>query len=136
MELFCAAIRSNSRFFFQHPLSQSYQSFLMCDFACLSLEISIQLFSLHFSGYFSSIDAYVVCIISIRCNQSFSVFFNVVLESLYRCIDVIFTVGGSSSPFFSCDIESVFVISGMYSLILYFIFSLSQHQTSTTQVFF
>ena len=49
----------------------------MWDFACLSLEMYIQLFFFLFlfSCYFCSVDAWVVSIISGRCNQSSSILF-------------------------------------------------------------
>ena len=92
-------------------LFQPCPSFLVWDFACLSLEMSIQ--SLLFfpifllSGYFCSIDPCVVCIVSGDCNQSSSALFYVVFSSLYRCIDVILNAGKSSSSFFSWNIYFV-----------------------------
>ena len=49
----------------------------MWDFTCLSLEMSIQLFFFIFlfSGYFCSLDVWVVPIISSGCNQSSPSFF-------------------------------------------------------------
>ena len=57
------------------------------DFAYLSLEISIRLFFFPFlfSGYFPSVDVYVVCIVSGCCNQSFSALF---IKSSSRFTDV------------------------------------------------
>ena len=57
----------------------------MWDFTCLSLEISIELFSFPFlfSGYFYSVDVYVVCIVSGGCNQSSGFLMN----SSSFCID-------------------------------------------------
>ena len=84
-------------------LSQPYPSFHEGVFACLMLEISIQLFFLNFlfSGYFCSVDACVVCIVSGHCNRSSSAFLNGVFEFLYRCIDAIINAGEPSSYFFS-----------------------------------
>ena len=93
-------------FFLNSSLSYPCSSFLVWDFACLSLEISIWLFFFPFlfSGYFCSVYAYVVCIVFTRCNQSSSTFFNVVFKSLYRCIDAIFYASESSASFFSWHI--------------------------------
>ena len=67
---------------------------LVWDLTCLSLEISVQLifFPFLFSNNCSFIDPCVVCVISGRCNySSFPLFFNVVFESSYQCIDTIFS---------------------------------------------
>ena len=67
------------RFSFSHKVSLSLPclSFLVWDFACLLLVMSIELFFFPFliPGYFCSVDACVVCIVSGRCNQSSSAFF-------------------------------------------------------------
>ena len=70
-------------------LSEPCLSFLVWDFACLSLEVIIELLSFLFlfSGYFSITYACVVCIVSGDFYQSSSELFNVVFESFYRCID-------------------------------------------------
>ena len=59
--------------------------------------MSIQLFSVLFlfSGYFCSVDACVVCIVSDGCNQSSSSLVYVIFESLYQCIDAIKNDGDS-----------------------------------------
>ena len=54
-----------------------------------------------FSGYFCSVYACVVCIVSGYCKQTFSSLPYVVLEFLYRCIDDILNSGESSSSFFN-----------------------------------
>ena len=65
---FCAAIRKDS-------VSLLRFLCLVKDFACLTLEISIQLFFFPFlfSDYFCSVDACLICIVSDHCNQSFSI---------------------------------------------------------------
>ena len=61
---------------------------------------------------FIFVDACIVCIVSGRSNQFSVALFDIVFESLYRCIDAIFYAGKSSSSF-SWYIQSVYVISGM-----------------------
>ena len=60
---------------------------LVWNFACLQFKLSIQLFFFPFLlfGYFRSVDACVVCIVSGGCNQSFSALFYVVFKLLYQC---------------------------------------------------
>ena len=67
-------------FFLEISLSKPCSSFLVWDFTCLSLEMSLQLFFFPFlfPGYFCSVDACVVWIISGDCNLSFSQLFHVV----------------------------------------------------------
>ena len=76
--------------------------FLVWDFVCLSLEISIQLFFLPFllSGYYCLVDSRVVCIVSGQCNQYYFALLYEVFESLHRCINAIFHTGKSSSVYF------------------------------------
>ena len=64
-------------FSFKISLSQPYQSFLMWDFVCLSLKMSIQFFFFPFlfPCYRYSVDACVIVIISGHCNPSFSALF-------------------------------------------------------------
>ena len=86
MVLFCAAIKRDSVFLLRFPCLSS--SFLMWNFTCLLLEISMQLFFflLSFSAYFCSVDACVVSIVSGHCNQSSSMLFYVVSS---HCIDAL-----------------------------------------------
>ena len=71
-------------------LSQLCPSFLEFDFACLSLEMSIQLFFFLFlfSSYVCSVDACVVRIVFGICNHSSSAYFYVVFLT-YQCIDTV-----------------------------------------------
>ena len=54
-----------------------------------------------------------VCIVSGRCNQSFSAF---LMKSSCRCIVAMFIAGRFSSSFFSSHVQSIYVISGMEGL--------------------
>ena len=73
-------------------------------FVAWSVHIAFS-FSFFFSGYFYSVDACFVCIVSGRCNQSS--FLYVVFESLYRYINAILNGSKSPSSFFSWYIQSV-----------------------------
>ena len=53
----------------------------------------------------------VVCIVFGRCNYSFFIVFNVLLESLYWCSYTIFNACESSSFFFSCLIVCLYNLS-------------------------
>ena len=129
MALFCAAIRRNSVSLLRFPLLIPIQLYPS---ACLSLEISIELFFFPFlfSGYFCSVDACVDCIVSNHCIQSSFALSYVVFLLLYRCINAILNADKSSSSFFSRKIQSVRVIYGgckarwivMSFLVLWFIF--------------
>ena len=74
------------------------------------------LFPFLFSGYFYSVNACVVYIVSVLCYQSSSALFYVVFCSLNRCIDVILNASESFSSFFSWHIHSVYVIPGIKGL--------------------
>ena len=78
-------------------------------FASLSFEVPIQWSPSHL--FFLVLVAVFVLILLLATGINF-VLFNIFLESLY-CIQVIFSVGESSSSFFSCHKESVDVISRM-----------------------
>ena len=75
---FCLFLPRHSSYVFSVSFLPLFSpSFLAWNFACLSLEMSIHLFFVPFlfSGYFSFVDDWIVCIVSGRCNQSSSVFF-------------------------------------------------------------
>ena len=65
---------------------------LKCPYSCFS-------FHFYFPVIFS-VDPCVVSIVSGDCNQSSSVLFYLVFQSLYRCINAILNNGKSSSSFF------------------------------------
>ena len=71
----------------------------MLNFVCVSIEVSIELFSFPclFSGYFCAADACFDLIASDGGNKSSSIHGYVIWEVLYRCIDAIFNAGKSSS---------------------------------------
>ena len=73
-------------FSLQGSFSLPCPSFLMWDFTCLLFEISIELFFVLFllSGYFCSVDACFVCIVSGGCNQSSPA---ILIYSSSFCID-------------------------------------------------
>ena len=104
MTLFWAAIRRDSVSLLR-PLFFSHIQLFSCEVLPLCR------MPFWFSGYFCWSDACIVCIISGGCNQSSSAFFTIVFESLYRCIDVIFSAGESSASFFSWNIQPVYFIS-------------------------
>ena len=88
MALFYAAIRRDSVSLLRFPLFSHIQVF-----ACLSLEMFIQLFFLLFLfyGYSCSVDAYVVCIVSSDCNQSSSAFLcNLLVTEIWRILFLLF----------------------------------------------
>ena len=66
-----------------------------------------------FPGFCPSVIYRVVSIVSDGRNQSSFVFFYVVFESLYGCVNAVFDAGKSSSSLFSWYILSVNVVSGM-----------------------
>ena len=105
MALFCTALKWDSISHLRCP------SFLVWDFACLSLEMSIEwfFFPFLFSGYFFFLLTGVVRIVSGRSNQSLSELCYVVLKSLYRCIKTVFNACKSSS----WHMQAVPVISGI-----------------------
>ena len=81
MVLFCAAFRRDSVSLLTFPFLSHVQVFswkilfdclLKCPYSC-------------FSSYFCSVDACVVCIVSGHCNQSSSVFFNVLFKFWHQC---------------------------------------------------
>ena len=90
----------------QFPLKVSFSypcpSFLVWDFAHLSLETSIQLFFFLFlfSGYICFVNACIFYVVTGGCNQSSSALFYVVFWLLYRCINAILKSGESSSSIF------------------------------------
>ena len=92
-------------------LSSGFPSLAMSKASCvkfrLSLEISIPLFFFPFlfSSYCCSVGLCLICVVSGRCNLPFFVFSYVVFELFYWCIDAIFSVGESSSSFFSWHIQ-------------------------------
>ena len=94
MASFCATIRRDSVSLLGFPFLSHVHVF----FACLLLEMSIQLFLFPFlsSRYCCSVDPCV----SVCCNQSFFALFYVVFEMSYWCINVMFNAG-KSSTFFS-----------------------------------
>ena len=98
MVLFCAAIRRDSvsllRFHFLchvHDLSSemSLVSHLKRPLSCSILFL--------FPTYFRSANSRVLSIVSGGCNQSSSGVFYVAFESLYRCINAVFSTGKSPS---------------------------------------
>ena len=62
------------------------------------MPIELFFFIFLFPSYCHSVVHRVVSILPDGCNQSSIVFFYVVFESLYRCVDAIFNAGKSSSP--------------------------------------
>ena len=86
MALFCAVVRRDSvsllRFSF---LCHVHVFSWKISFVCLWLEMCIQLFFFLFlfPGYFGSVGACVVCIVSGGCNQSSQPLFYVIFWSLY-----------------------------------------------------
>ena len=75
------------------------------DFACLSLEIFMQLFSSHFC--FLAIVVLLIFVLFLFAVINLSLLlFNVVFEVSYRCIDAIFNTRESSSSFFTRHILS------------------------------
>ena len=103
MMLFCADIRRHSASLLRFPFSTCVQVFSCEIFACLLLDISIELifYSFLFSSYCCSVDAFAVCVFSGCRSLSFIALFYVFLESSYRCIHAILNIGESSSSFFS-----------------------------------
>ena len=100
----------------------------MWNIACLSLEISIQLFFFPFlfSSYCCFVDPCVICVVSGRCNSYFFALFYVIFKLSNRCIDTIFNAGKFSSSFFSwhcwvchCFLKDV----KLYASSLVFLFS-------------
>ena len=91
------------------------------------LKTFIQLFFFPFLFFFSychSVVYRVVCFVPGGCNQSFFVLFNVVLESLYRCVNAVFIDGKSSSSLFSWYIitdkmKRSFFPAAVVSILLY-----------------
>ena len=101
------------RFSFSFTASFPYTcpSLFKWDFACLSLEISIQLFFFPFLfPIYCSVDNYSVSAVTGRYTFFFSLFM-LSFESLYWCIRAIFATGESSSFFFSWHVSSIYVIS-------------------------
>ena len=89
-------------FFLKVSLSETCPSFLMRIFACLSFEISMQLFFFPFC--FLVIFALLMIVLSVVflvADFCLPLHFYVVFKSLYRCIDNIFNAGQSSPSFFS-----------------------------------
>ena len=75
----------------------------MWDGVYKSFKATIELgffFPFLFSSYCYSIVYRVVSIVSDGCNQSSFVFFYVVFESLYRCVNAVFDAGKSSTSSF------------------------------------
>ena len=75
----------------------------------------LSFFFFFFFFFFLVISVLLMPVLSVfygRYSQFFSVFFNVIFESLYRCIDVILNAGGYTSSFFG-HVESVNIISQM-----------------------
>ena len=66
-----------------------------------------------FPSFCYSVIYRVVSIVSDGRNESFFVFFYVVFESLYGCVNAVFDAGKSSSYLFSRYILSVNVVSGV-----------------------
>ena len=62
--------------------------------------MTTELFPFLFSGYFRSVGPHVVSIVSGGWNQSSSTLFYVVFESLYWCVNTVFSAGKSSFPSF------------------------------------
>ena len=114
----CAAIRRDSVSLLRLPFLYHVQVFscdislvcrLKCSYSCFS-----SLCPFFDCSYF--VDACVVCISSGRWNQSSSAFLNVIFESLYRCIDVIFNADDFYPFSFPWHKLSVYVTFGMYGL--------------------
>ena len=115
MALFCAAIRRDSVSLLKFPfLSQvPVLSWEMLFISRLKTPIELFFFPFLFPSYCHSVVIRVVSIVSDGSHQSSFVFFYVVFESLYRCINAAYDAGKSSSSIFSWYIYSVNVISGM-----------------------
>ena len=102
MVLFCTAIRRDSVSFIKFPFL-SHVQVLSCEMSFDSrFKRPYSCFPSHvFPSYCHSIDLRVVSIVTGGCNQTSFVLFYIVLESLYRCVNTVFTAGKSSSSLFS-----------------------------------
>ena len=101
--LFCAAIWTDSVSLLKFPFP-SHVQVLSCEMLFISrLKRPMELFSspFLFPSCCHSVIYRVVSIVSDGRNQSSFVFFYVVFESLYRCVNAVFDAGKSSSSLFS-----------------------------------
>ena len=97
MALSCAAIRRDSVSLLRFPFLSQVQVF-WCEMLFISRLKAVTVF--YFPFLFlscRSIVYHVVRIVSDGCNQCSFVFFYVVFEPLYRCINAVFDAGNSSS---------------------------------------
>ena len=99
--LFCAAIRRDSVSFLKFPFL-SHVQVLSCEIFISRFKTPSELFFFPFlsPSYCHSVVHCVISIVSDGCNQSSFVFFYVVFESSYRCVNVVFDAGKSSSSVF------------------------------------
>ena len=112
MALFWASIRGDSvsllRFSFLRHLQVFYWEIsIVC---CSKCRYSCFFNPFCFVGF---VLLELVRIVSRRCNLSSSALFDVIIQSLYRCIDAILNANESSSSFFSWHINSDYVIYRM-----------------------
>ena len=93
MVSFCAAIRRDSVSLLMFPFLGHVHVF-SCEISLVSrLKRPLSCFS----GYYRSAGHRVISIVSGGCNQSSYVLFYVIFESLYRCVNIVFSAGKSSS---------------------------------------
>ena len=103
MVLFCVAIRRNSPSFLRFSFHGHVQVFSWEISSVCRLKYPYSCFSSHF--YFLVFIVLLIRAVSGHCNFFF--FFNIVLESLYWHLHIIFNASVSSSFFFSWHIYSV-----------------------------
>ena len=98
MALFCAAIPRDYVSLLKFPFLSQVQVFSweVLFISRLKTPIELFFFPFLFPSHFHFVGYRVVCIV-----QSSFVFFYVVFESLYRCVNAVFNAGKSSSPLFS-----------------------------------
>ena len=101
MALFCAAIRRDSVSLLKFPFL-SHVQVLSCEMFISRLKRPWSCFPSHyFPSLCHSVIYRVVSIVSDGRSQSSFVFFYVVFESLYWCVNAVFYAGKSSSSLFS-----------------------------------
>ena len=99
--LYCAALRRYSFFLKRFPFLSHVHVFLFEMLLISRLKRTWSYLSSHFSSYCHFVGLHVISIVSVS-NQLFSVFFYVVFESLYRCVNAVFNAGKSFNSLVPC----------------------------------